>query len=379
MEELLAGSSAALSSTETVSVRHFVEDFKAGRYNFKLPFQRKPQWKDDARSSWIIALLKKHLTDPLSISKPFVGPKRGVNGGNRARATVDYTENRFPMVVKYGGRNHNFWYTAIPEKHQSSKQHHVLAPAVRDRLLDIPMHLNIRHNLTLDEEVEWYINMNKNQVSHTPGHLLNGHICKEREDPFVIAMLRLFPSIKDKYEISADPADANSLGSMLEAMSEVDIDVMNTDDKRDDCVVSIATLTNLLACGDTYDKDGFGGACNTELLTNNVNQVMKVFHDYVPSEQMLGEFASKVQNKPYQARFWSASYLLGPMFYSIAKKKPNAVQTWRVFLDSCVSGTIDDVYFKELAAMNIGGESNTTRYSKIWDLVVAHLAKPSTA
>ncbi len=85
---------------------------------------------------------------------------------------------------------------------------------------------------------------------------------------------------------------------------------------------------------------------------------------------MSNEFGDTVKNKPYQSRFWSTSYLLGPIFYSIAKKKPNVVNTWRFFLSKCVAGTIDETYIKEISSINIGGESNPTRYSKIWDMVV---------
>lgn len=370
LNELLSTSSNAMSTTETVSVRQFVSDFKAGRYDFKLPFQRKPQWKNDAKSCWVVALLKRHLADPLSISRPATGRRRGVNGGNRARATVDYTDNKFPMVVKYGARNYSFWYDTIPEAHRNSKYHYILPESIRERYLDTTIQLNVRHNLTIDEEIEWYINMNKNQVSHSPGHILNGHICKERDDPFVINLIRVFPSIKSKYEIPVAVEDRESLGTLLEGISGVDIDVMNENDKRDDCVVSLATMLNLLANGGTYDKDGFDGVCDQNVLNDNIARAFEIFHDYEPSEQMLLEFGGKVKNKPYQSRFWNATYLLGAVFYSIAKKKPNVVNTWKFFLSRCVAGTIDETYFKELAAINIGGESNPTRYSKIWEKVV---------
>jgi hypothetical protein len=212
--------------------------------------------------------------------------------------------------------------------------------------------------------------MNKNQVSHTPGHLLNAYICKEDNDPFVVNLVQVFPAIKSKYEIPASPTDIDSLGTFLEDTTGVDIDVMNVDDKRDDCTVAIATMLNLLANGDTYDKEGFHGVCDSAVLHANIAQVMEVFHDWEPTEQMLDEFRGKVKNKPYQSRFWSTTYLLGPLFYSIAKKKPNVVNTWKYFLSKCVAGTIDETYVKEIATLNIGGESNPTRYGKIWERVV---------
>jgi hypothetical protein len=376
---LLMSTTAAHSSMETVLVRHFVADFIAGRYNFKLPFQRKEQWKADAKSCWIVALLKRHLVDPLSISKPGTGPRRGINGGNRARATVDYISNRFPIVVRYGSRNHSIWFDAIPDMYHGNRFHHVLPAGYRERLLDTPINLNIRHGLTLNEEVEWYHNMNKNQVAHTPGHILNGIICKEVDDPFVVGMLRLFPSVKGKYSIAPDAADEFSLGSMLETISGVDIDVMDERDKRDDCIVSMATLTNLLACGNTYDKGGFNGRCDLDVLNRNAAQVAEIFDGYTPSGQMMQEFVSEVKNKPYQKRFWSATYLLGAIFYSIAKEKPDVVHTWKQFLASCVSGTIDEVYFIRMAEANIGGESNATRYANIWTLVSAYVSTMNTA
>lgn len=376
---ILMSTTAAHSSMETVLVRHFIADFNAGRYDFNLPFQRKEQWKTDAKSCWIVALLKRHLVDPLSISKPETGPRRGINGGNRARATVDYTNNRFPIVVKHGHRNHSIWFDAIPEKYRGNRFHHELSATYRDRLLDTPINLNIRHGLTVSEEIEWYHNMNKNHVAHTPGHILNGIICKEFTDPFVVGMLRMFPSVKEKYSIGPNAADALSIGSLLEDISGVDIDVMDERDKRDDCIVSIATLTNLLACGNTYDKGGFSGRCDLDVLDRNAIQVAQIFNEYTVSEQMRQEFGSEVKNKPYQKRFWSASYLLGAMFYSIAKEKPNVVDTWKQFLASCVSGTIDDTYFVQMVEANIGGESNATRYANIWKIVSDNVSRTSKA
>jgi hypothetical protein len=154
-----------------------MNDFLCGRYNFNLPFQRKNQWKLPAQQCWIIALMKGHLVDPLSISKPPTGPKRGINGGNRARATVRYISNKFPVVYKHEGRNHHIWFSDIPTEFRASKYHHVLPTDQRERLLDSTIHLNIRHNLSLNDEIEWYNNMNKNHSPHTAGHILNGIIC----------------------------------------------------------------------------------------------------------------------------------------------------------------------------------------------------------
>lgn len=372
---ILATVSAAQAMPETTNVRHFVDDFKAGRYNFRLPFQRKPQWKNDAKSCWIIALLKRHLVDPLSISKPLVGPKRGINGGNRARATADYVDNKFPFVVKHGTRNHNFWFSAIPEALRGNRFHHVLSPEVREHLLETPIYLHVRVNLTLNEEIEWYHNMNKNQVPHTPGHILNGMMCKDDPEPFCVATVNTFPGVRPKYDIPSDPADIHSLGYMLETLSEVDIDIMNEDDKRDDNVASIANLTNLLACGNTYDRNGFAGILNPETLQQNIAQVREIFDGFAPSTAMLEEFKSPVKNKPYQSRFWSTSYLLGPMFYSIAKQKPDAVNVWKTFLAHCRPGLIDELYIEEIVGRSsIGSETDLRRYMLAWERVDAYVA-----
>jgi hypothetical protein len=292
---------------------------------------------------------------------------------------VDYIHNRFPIVEKFGPRNHSIWFDTIPEAHRGNKVHHVLPASVRERLLDTPINLNIRHNLTKNEEIEWYHNMNKNQVAHTPGHILNGIICKEVDNPFVTGILRLFPSVKEKYSIAADPTDPLSMGSVLEAISGVDIDVMDERDKRDDAIVSIATLTNLLACGNTYDKNGFSGECDPEVLARNAEKVAEIFDGLALSGPMMEEFRSSVRNKPYQTRFWSATYLLGAMFYSIGKEKPDAVQVWKQFLTSCVSSTIDETYFNEMAESNIGGESSLTRYALIWKRVSDRISTSSAA
>jgi hypothetical protein len=178
--------------------------------------------------------------------------------------------------------------------------------------------------------------------------------------------LKLFPSIKSKYNIPIEPSDNHSLGTYLEDLSEVPIDVMNDADTRDDSIVSIAHLTNLLANGDTYDKSGFGGNCNLDILNGNIAQVYQIFENYAPSEQMKEEFASRVINKPTKQRFWSAPYLLGPIFYSIAKQKAGAIQVWKVFLVHCKPETIDNVYFKEIIISHFGGEQNYSRYKLAW-------------
>ena len=79
LNDMLRTNSAATASQATISIRQFVVDYIAGRYNFKLPFQRKPQWKQSEKSEWIRALLMGILMDPLSISLRG-RHKRGING-----------------------------------------------------------------------------------------------------------------------------------------------------------------------------------------------------------------------------------------------------------------------------------------------------------
>jgi hypothetical protein len=371
--DILRTNSMATSSRTTVSIRQFVTDFLANRYKFNLPFQRKPQWKQIEKSEWIRALLKGTLMDPLSISLRG-RDKRGINGGNRARATVDYTLNRFPMVIPCNGNNYHYWFSEIPAQHRAgktAKYHRLLPVDVREgKFLDRDLDLNIRQNLTDDEEVEWYENMNRNQKSHTKGQLLVSKLCKDIDDPFVVSILELFPVLKTRIQIPLSEVDDNALGAHLAELFSSDPNPMDERDIREDHALIFATYVNLLANGKPYN-DGFVGECDPTVVHRNANTLLEIFDGIPISEGMYGEFHTPSSSKKqFIPKIWAPSYLLGPICWSIGKQKENAVEVWRSFLSRCLPNTIASTYLDETDAAH-QGDAAVGKYETAWNNVLA--------
>jgi hypothetical protein len=371
--DILRTNSMATSSRTTVSIRQFVTDFLANRYKFNLPFQRKPQWKQIEKSEWIRALLKGTLMDPLSISLRG-RHKRGINGGNRARATVDYTLNRFPMDVVVGRDTYHYWFSEIPAQHRTgrtAKYHRILPVDVREgKFLDRDLDLNIRQNLTDDEEVEWYENMNRNQKSHTKGQLLVSKLCKDIDDPFVVSILELFPVLKTRIQIPLSEVDDNALGAHLAELFSSDPNPMDERDIREDHALIFATYVNLLANGRPYN-DGFVGECDTSVIRRNANTILEIFDGLPISEGMYGEFHTPSSSKKqFIPKIWAPSYLLGPMCWSIGKQKENVVQVWRSFLTRCLPNTIASTYLDETDEAHLD-DTSVRKYETAWNNVLA--------
>lgn len=373
LNEFLATSSNATSSTETPSVRQFIDDFRTRRFNFNLPFQRKPQWKHSEKSAWVKALLKGILVDPLSISKRG-RERRGINGGNRARATVDYSLNHFSMDIEGEGHIHHYWFSEIPPEFREGRQarfHHVLSETARDRFLDTRLTLNVRTNLTDQEEVEWYENMNKNQKAHTKGQLLVSQLCRDINEPFVVATLDLFPELKTRIQMRLTPDDEHTFSTILTNLFDVDLNPMDERDEREDIAMTCANLTNLLANGTPYNA-GYNGTCDHSVVARNVATLLQIFVGLTFSDAMLAEFreGSSVK-KQFLPRIWSSAYLLGPICWSIGTQQENVVHVWRSFLERCVPNTIAATYLNETNDLHLGDEA-VRKYKIAWENVLRH-------
>ena len=369
--ELKASASKAGIGTESPSIRQFIVDYRAGRYNFNLPFQRKPQWKQSEKSAWIRAILRGILVDPLSISKRG-REKRGINGGNRARATVDYEANRFPMDIVSNGKTYHYWFSEVPvefREGRNSRLHRTLTMEARNDFLDTILTFNVRTNMTDQEEVEWYENMNKNQKSHTKGQLLVSQLCSDVDNPFVIATLNTFPVLKTRIQMPSSTNDANSVGTYLAEKFDVDPSPMDERDKSEDCAMVLSNLTNLLANGSPYNK-GFSGVCNLDVLNRNVNTLREIFDGITFSDVMLAEFLEPSSSKKqFLPRIWSPAYLLGPICWSIGTQKDGVVNIWRSFIQRCLPNTIASTYLNETDGYHLGDDASR-KYKVAWENVV---------
>lgn len=376
-EELLEGNTLAVWNSGTSSVRQFVDDYISGRYNFRLPFQRKPQWKQSEKSEWIRALLKGTRLDPMSIS--IRGPsKRGINGGNRARATVDYTLNRFPLDIVVGRDTYHYWFSEVPAEYsggRSARFHRVLTPVQRNECFyDREIQFNIGRGLTDQEEVEWYNSMNRNQKSHTKGQLLISKLCKDIDDPFVTVTLDLFPVLKTRIQAPLVPADEDALGTRLADIFNSEPNPMDERDMREDFALAFATYSNLLANGRPYN-DEFMGECDPTVVRQNADVLLQIFEDAAISEGMYGEFHSPSSSKKqFIPRIWAPSYLLGPICWSIGKQKENVVHVWRSFLERCVPNTIASTYSDDNDAAHLD-DTSVRKYENAWNRVLAQYGR----
>ena len=373
LNEFLDDNSNAVWGSTSSSVRQFVDDYRAGRYDFNLPFQRKPQWRDLEKSEWVSALLRGKRLDPLSISIR-MGVKRGINGGNRGRATRDYVLNRFPMEVNVNRAKHYYWFSEIPPEHSVGRYarfHHVLPITTREeKFLDREIHFNVGRNLTDQEEVEWYNNMNKNQKAHTKGQLLVSNLCREIDNPFVVATLELFPVLKTRIQIPLTEADSNTLGSQLADMFNNEPNPMDERDTREDYALVFATYTNLLGNGKPYN-DGFVGECDRLVVQQNANTLLQIFDDLRISEGMTGEFYTPSNvKKQFIPNIWAPAYLLGPICWSIGNQKENVVHVWRSFLERCLPNTIMETYLRETNERHLD-DTSVTKYKTAWENVLA--------
>ena len=338
----LATAVSTVAQYENMTIRHMVSDYNEGRITLRLPFQRKPQWKLHMKQEWIKALLRRVLPDPLSISRRD-GVYRCINGGNRLRAIMGFVRNEFPITFE----GDSYWYSEVPQLYRvgrAATRNHVLLPEHRSRLLDFSIHLNIRDGLTNAQESQWYGDMNKNAVPHTPGQTLVSNLCRDTTNPFGNALLRHFPQVKERIEADYELQDEESLGYYLADILGHDVDVMTEDDKAEDTTVALAIMLNLLATGTAY-KEEWKGIFDPVTLDQNIRMVRDIFRGIEFTGPVKEEFAKPSSNKKkFLKNIWAPSYLLGGICYSVAKGKENVVQKWRHFLQNLRVGLIQETY-----------------------------------
>jgi hypothetical protein len=363
-------------------LRNVVQDLLSGRIFTGTRFGRKQQWKIEQSQRYIKTLLEQRFqVDAISISRVTTNGTtidRAINGNNRLRSILKFVNNEFGVQHMMEGRQHTFYYNRIPdwELEKPSRRNivHVLPEAYRNAFNNFSILFNIREGLSEAEEIEWYEELNTNMVSHTEGHLLISRICdptKEVNDLF----LETFPIVKIRIGLATVEDDANSFGSFLEELTGVTPNPLDETDKKEDVVMGLAIIFNLLMNGHTYEGT-FKGEINREILHQNCARVRHIFEEANITEDLLEEFDSRVPRKQYLQRFWQPRYLLGPIAWSIATGQPGAIDIWIRFLSQCRSGTIDRVYLKPILDDEYAGhaEYKVKTYVTIWEKLTQSMA-----
>jgi len=363
----ISGSPTTAGTQLTVYIRHLIRDMTDRSIRFNLPFQRKQVWKLSQEQQWIMALIRNTLPDPISVSLRD-SVQRGINGGNRCRSILKFTQNKFPIVAEYEGRNYSVWFSVVPEAKARSKLHMVMSQQARDRFLGVKIHLNQREGLTDVQEHEWYLSMNKNSVKHTEGQLLLVDMCEANSGVFVQSLLVSHPVFKARIQVESSPEDEASIGTFLSEKFDVTIDPMNDEDSNEDCLLAVARCHNMLANGHVY-RNGFKGEFDAVALAENEAMLRDILNSWTPSDEMKIELAMpSATKKKHLPNAYAPSYLLGVICWSIANRKPAVVDTWKAFLARVVPGMIEATYGKANSEAH-QPDTNEVKYSTSWDAV----------
>lgn len=364
----LSNASTSISIMERISLRHLVADVAAQRYQLNLPFQRKPQWKLSMKQKWILDILLGVEPDGLAVSRRGT-INRGINGANRIRAIIGFFSNQYPIPIG----NYLAWFNTIPDEHAHGRKRNiqkVLSEDARERLLEFRISATVRVGLTDAEEIKWYRDMNTNMVAHSSGQILVSELFGQ-ECQFSENVLRVFPILKDRFNIPYDHEDDNSLGTFLAEKLGVQANPMHEDDIKEYITMTIANIFNLLVNGRTYDK-GWTGAMDTTVMRGNAHIFRAIFEDLELSPQFQAELISPSDSKKrkFVPNAWICSYLLGPIAWSIGNLKPNAVATWREFLSRCNANTIFTTYQDEVNKLK-DEDAVAKKYRIAWERVDA--------
>lgn len=368
LANFLAGASNSEAIMERIPIRHLVADVSAGRYQLNLPFQRKPQWKLSMKQKWIIDLILGGQPDGLAVSRRG-NISRGINGANRIRAIISFVNNQYSIPIgKY-----LVWFSAIPQEHADGKKRNiqkVLSHDARERLLEFRIGATIRNGLNDAEEIKWYRDMNVNMVAHSKGQILVSELFGQ-ECRFSENVLRVFPVLKDRFNLAYDPEDDDSLGTFLAEKLGVQANPMHEDDIKEYFTMTIANIFNLLVNGKTYDA-GWAGAMDTDVMRGNAYIFRAIFEDLELSPQFQAELVSPSDSKKrkFVPNAWICSYLLGPIAWSIGNLRPNVVATWRDFLSRCNANTIFTTYQDEVNKLK-DEDAVAKKYRIAWDRVDA--------
>lgn len=358
------------------TVRTMKSEYDDGMFVLRLPFQRKPVWKEATKIAYIRALAVGGITDPISLSK------RGrhfrcINGGNRIRAIIGFTRNEFPLVIG----DHSYWYSAIPEQFTMGRKsafHHLMSDDDRNNFDVLPISTMYRNNLTDAQEIDLYNATNVNMVPHSPGHLLLSHICDTRNE-MGNRFIEDFCIVKGKIGLPSSPTDRDSFGTRLATILDIDIDINNGEDKNEDVLMAIANIWNLLHNGKCYDPETyFQGSYTRETFLYNAARLCSIFEGLHISEDVRREWTTATTRKHGLVEIWSPGYILGAIAWSISTNKHEAVETWRQFLIEYRPGLMYEIFETDVKP-NLSSFTlyNVNRYKKTWEAVAARLNRAS--
>jgi hypothetical protein len=377
IDELVSSAPAIAGRQQTKAIRDLITDMDAGRIRFNLPFQRKQVWKQEQEIMWIIALFKGVMPDPISISKRGVD-NRGINGGNRCRSINKFVKNQFPIELKHDNHKYCVWFSRIPDEfaaagRRSRTIHICLSSLKREQFLAKEIHINLREGLTDSQELNWYREMNKNNVRHSEGQLLLTQLCVG-EEFFATSLLDLFPVLKPRIQMSREDDIENNLYDFFAEKFELELNSNDPHDINEDIPVAIARIHNLLINGSPYHYGFKGKEITEEQLEINAQTFRDIFEGWTPSADLKLELSEAASSKKKcLPNAYSPSYLLGPIAWSIGANKPNVVDTWKKFLQRCEKGTIERVYVSDNNSSHVP-DSSATKYSNAWDAVVREVS-----
>lgn len=382
------GSRPGPSPSRTREIGDIVQHLRSGRIDTSTRFGRKPQWKDDQKKKFIETLLEGNIpVDAVSISQ-VSGIDRCINGNNRMRALLDFAENRYGIdILDEEGHKHVYYYSVIPEFERANPKRnrtaHILPDLIREAFDRYPLHMNVRNNLTESQEVDWYRKMNKNMAPHSPGQILVTILCNPDEDneTFVTSMLTKFPQVKVRVNEPITDEDAEQPGGILADLFGVDIDILDTEnkDKKEYTIMSIACIHNLMVNGKPY-HNGFQGTFDEATVEANYEKLMEIFEDLTFSEETKEYFREGVSSgKKFLPTVWSPSFMLGPIAWSIATNKPDAVRVWGQFLTDVTQQKFEDTYImgvtdddkNEFTKRRKMADSSPRKYEIAWERVSA--------
>ncbi len=363
-------------------VRTVIQDLRDGIIDTNLRFGRKNQWKIDQQKRYISVLLLGELrTDPVAISRRAGvsrGSDRAVNGNNRFRTLLAFVSNKVGIECLSADpadrRQHTYYYNQVPafelEAPRRRNLVHVLPDAVRMKFDRYPILFTMREGLSEKEEIDWYKELNTSTVVHTEGHLLKAMICDET-DPFVNPFLSTFPVIKPVIGEATTDEDDESLGTFLRELVGCSPELSDERDKKEDTLVSLAVIYNLLVNGKPFDRV-FQGEFSQEKLAKNVQTMKEIFQRATCSETFRSEWVSPVFRQNFLMRFWSPRYILGPMAWSIATGQPGAADIWVTFLNEATVGSVDTRWLEPLTSKVGKSKEKVTTYEEIWKLMNKH-------
>lgn len=348
-----------------------IRDLDTGRLDTNTRYGRKQMWKPKESERYIHVLLEgRTLTDPISIGQHTQGARTrepAINGNNRLRSIRKFVRNELGVkAVDADGRTYTYYYSEIPDGVRG-RNCRILSPEVRNAFHNYPILFNIRANLTEQEEIAWYRELNTSLHAHTAGHLLVADICENGE--FANALLRCFPAVKERISEDESPQDVYSLGSFLIERSGCEPNFLDDNDTRENMLLSHAVIANMLANGNPFNN-GWKGVFSAETFTENVATMRSIFEDSTISQEMLDEWRLPVKGKPYMQVFYAPGYLLGTIAWSIGNRKSNAREVWTRFISSLRPGDITQIYGNEIAERKLGDE-RLEKYRTIWDRVQA--------